>query len=200
MSLPLESSTEEREIAVRSSVKVFKTDEEYVVLAGAKEFKEAQNLDAKGEKGDVELLRFSRTFVCRSTGERVEAALTFGRADGTGVANKAISTKAADPTPFQTDPPSEVIMHEAAGFDLVLTAQQAPESCGSMYWDPLLQTPSPVNTSLGASLGGTEVPLAINWLAIGLGIGGGVVVLLAGLAYYKVVRGRAKNQPVARKV
>ena len=75
-SFPLESVALVREIAVRGSLKVCKTAEEFIVFAGVKELREAQNVvhDASCESGDREILRFSRTFICKATGEAVEAA------------------------------------------------------------------------------------------------------------------------------
>lgn len=139
-SLPFEAMTEEREIGVRSAVAVYQTSDETIVLLETAALLRSQglvDLDDTSISGYTEIIRFSRTFVCKATGARVEASLVFDRADGSSTST--ISSSANNPTLYQTDPPSTVVMHQAAGFRLSLTAEQAPMSCGTMYWDPLMQ-------------------------------------------------------------
>ena len=156
--LPFEAMTEEREIGIRSAVAVYQTADETIVLVETSALLKSQgliDLDDTSIDGYTEMIRFSRTFVCKATGARVEASLTFDRADGSSTTS--ISTSASAPTLFQTDPPSTVVMHQAAGFRLSLTAEQAPTSCETMYWDPLLQTvqgPSSTGSSSNTTGGG----------------------------------------------
>ena len=83
-SLPFEALTEEKESAVRSSVAVCQTSDETVVFAGSQALREAQNVEfdaSCGEPAYREILRFSRTFICKATEERVEATLRFRKVD-----------------------------------------------------------------------------------------------------------------------
>ena len=137
-SFPLESMALEREKAVRGSVSLCKTEKEIIAFAGIKQLREAQNVeyDPTCETGNREILRFSRTFVCKATGQSVEASFEFNTK--TGVASK-VSSDCTKPTPYMTGTPGTGMkLHEAPSFTMTLTAAQAPESCGAMYWDPLL--------------------------------------------------------------
>ena len=133
-SFPFESIALERELAVRGSVAVCKTSQEIIALAGAKELRESQNVeyDPTCETGKREVLRFSRTFVCKATGESVEASFEFETIDGTV---SDISSDCNNPTTYQSNPPGEMVLHQAASFKMLLDASQAPESCGAMCVD-----------------------------------------------------------------
>jgi len=136
-SIPLESMALERELAVRGSVKVCKTDTEIIVLAGVKELREAQNLvyNPECEIGDREIIRFSRNFICKATGQAVTADMVFHTQDGETM---DISDDCSNPTPYLAGPNKKMKLHEAASFTMSLDAVRAPTSCGAMYWDPLL--------------------------------------------------------------
>lgn len=132
-SFPLESMALQRELAVRGSVAVCKTSQEIVALAGIKALRESQNVDydASCETGYREILRFSRTFICKATGKSVEASFEFETKKG---AATTISSDCNEPTPYNTnaDPASGMVLHQAASFKMILDASQAPESCGAM--------------------------------------------------------------------
>ena len=138
-SFPLESMILEREKAVRGSVAVCKTSEEIIALAGVKELRESQNVDydASCETGYREMLRFSRTFVCKATGKSVEASFKFETMQGQAT---TVSSDCSKPTAYNTNanPASGMIQHQSASFRMVLDASQAPESCGAMYANLLL--------------------------------------------------------------
>jgi len=138
-SIPLESMALERELAVRGSVKVCKTADEIIVLAGVKELRESQNLahDPECEGGDREIIRFSRSFICKATGEAVTADLVF-HTHGDETENN-VSDDCLNPTPYLAPGSNKKMkLHEAASFTMSLDAKRAPSSCEAMYWDPLL--------------------------------------------------------------
>jgi hypothetical protein len=133
--LPLSAQGEDLANAWRNSVSFCKTDKEIIVFAGSKETREAQNIpyDATCEpRRNRELLRFSQSFVCKKTGKPVIANFEVeGLKDG-------ISGNCSNPTPWRTTPPVTGKDGGEPTFIMRLTAEQAPESCGGMYWDPLL--------------------------------------------------------------
>ena len=137
-SFPLESMALDREKAVRGSVSVCKTAEEIIAFAGVKELRESQNVehDVTCESGNREILRFSRTFVCKATGEIVEASFEFETAAGPV---REISSDCSIPTAYKASQGAEgMVLHQSASFKMILDSSQAPESCGAMYWDPLI--------------------------------------------------------------
>jgi hypothetical protein len=148
--------------------------------------------DSSCEGTNREIVRFSRTFICKSTGERLTPSLQFERAGGSSMGEAEISIDCDNPTPYQTDPPSTVVMHQAAGFRLELTPAQAPESCGSIYWDPLLAphdfgATNSTSSSTPGGGGGSDT------LTIGLGVGIPVGVLLLAAVYSRFGPSRGKR-------
>ena len=142
--LSLESLAKETQAALRYSVKTFQTATEVIVLAGLKQIREGQFIALLPceEDLDVEIIRFSKLFVCKGTRASVAAAIKFGRADVSETSD--ISSSPAQPTTFQTAPPTSITYHPDGTttrepyFTLELSAGDAPESCGTLYWDPLL--------------------------------------------------------------
>ena len=168
---PFESMAVEREKAVRGSVSVCATTDEIIVYAGIRELREAQNVeyDEGCETGMREMLRFSCTFVCKTTGSAVQADFQFFAINGPV---SQISTDCTNPTPYQTNPPSPMALHQSATFQMTLSPAQAPQSCGAMYWDPLL---APLDFGEGdAPTPGSGFPM---WV-VGVIVGGAVVALV----------------------
>mmetsp|Transcript_33889 Transcript_33889/g.102389 ORF Transcript_33889/g.102389 Transcript_33889/m.102389 type:complete len:167 (-) Transcript_33889:208-708(-) len=78
------------------------------------------------------------TFVCRAIGERITAATEMSLSNGTWVQASAVSRNRLSPTRWNTSQGEEPRTTSYLSFYMFLTAQQAPESCTSMYFDPLL--------------------------------------------------------------
>ena len=196
--LGLESLAKETEAALRFSVKVYATEDEIIVLAGLTQIRAAQFVTPPPceKEMDVEIIRFSKFLVCKNTGEAVEATIAFRRADDWYTTE--ISHDSSAPTAFQTDPETEISYDDDGvttvypSFTITLSAADAPESCGVMYWDPLL-------TSI--TFGEIRSPEASNvivettdWALIG-GIIGGVALLLLILAIAFQRRRRRSRKP-----
>jgi len=197
--LQLESLAKETEAALRYSVRAYATDTEIVVTAGLKEMREAQFLEPLSceEGAQAELIRFSKSFVCKATKASVEAQITFHRADGSMV---AVPTT---PVAFQTSPPtaieyeSDETTRRYPFFNLKLEPSQAPESCETLYWDPLLA--SITFDSWQAAPSGVAEPesQSLLWWILG-----GVAALLVAVAVAAVCYCRrlvARAAPAAAK-
>ena len=132
---------------VMKTVSWLGTDKEVVITAARAAIKKAarypvpldQECDAEGVT--EELVRFSRSFICASTGQRVVASV-FGPKDS------ALKFHPEKPVKFEDMFPNLMSKTDAPGFDfggldfrLGLNESQAPASCGTMYWDPYLQSP-----------------------------------------------------------
>ena len=129
-----------------------------VFEVGKKEIRENQFLPIREgcDTGTQAVFKFSTQFICKSTGKRVDitsiemsrtGAPNVGGADEGGKLMSAISTDKKTPTTFQIDPtnPNDCYHKESCGgmsFDpdiiLRIDKDNAPESCGSFYWDPLM--------------------------------------------------------------
>jgi hypothetical protein len=94
------------------------------------------------------VVKFSTQFICKATGQRVNISrMTMSRTHPGGKYEHDLSTDPAHPTTFQVDPlhPTDCYRkmdcaghQHAPDFRLYMDADQAPESCGSFYWDPLV--------------------------------------------------------------
>ena len=140
---------------------------------------------------DVEIIRFSKSFMCKATGALVEADTTFHRADASAV---GVTTT---PVSFQTDPPT-AITYNADGttvhypfFTLTLTASQAPESCETLYWDPILAS---ITFDDGVAASVLEVaepePVTVRLWILGPILGGVAALLFMGVAAVMCYRKR----------
>ena len=123
-----------------------------MVVVKRRALKEASFLSTCDSDGYKELLRFASTFVCKATGASVAASVKFYDDVYREYALDELSTDAANPTPYFT---GVGVNYLGAGgrcveggisyrphgsvFSITATASDAPESCGSFYWDPLLQ-------------------------------------------------------------
>ena len=111
-------------------------------------------------------IKFSTQFICKATGERVNATLIqMSQTHANGKIVSPISTDPNNPTTFQVDPANPTDCYwkmDCAGhqhepdFEIHLDAQAAPESCGSFYWDPLLQSVSGDGQSASAVSSSSE--------------------------------------------
>lgn len=152
LQVPLDAKSCETEQGLRNAVATYYTGEELVVLVGKKALKEASYLNSTcGAGGYRELVRFAANFVCKSTGANVAATVTFMNDQGTQLQLSELSTDPSNPTPFYTGTGVNYFGSEGvcdggsdwrpAGsrFTMTASAADAPESCGTLYWDPLLQ-------------------------------------------------------------
>ena len=78
-----------------------------------------------------------------------------------------LSTDPAHPTTFQEDPlnPTDCYRRMDCGghqhapdFRLYMDAEQAPESCGSFYWDPLIHAVAGDGFGASAIASGSDLP------------------------------------------
>ena len=152
LTVPIDATTCETEAGLRNAVHVWYTGEEVVVVVKRRALKEASFLSTCDSDGYKELLRFASTFVCKATGASVAASVKFYDDVYREYALDELSTDAANPTPYFT---GVGVNYLGAGgrcveggisyrphgsvFSITATASDAPESCGSFYWDPLLQ-------------------------------------------------------------
>jgi len=100
------------------------------------------------DDGKTSTIKFSTEFICKATGQRVPIKrMTMSRTHPGGKYEHDLSTDPSNPTTFQVDPanPTDCYRNmDCAGhqhspdFRLYMDANDAPESCGSFYWDPLL--------------------------------------------------------------
>ena len=99
------------------------------------------------DSGYLELFRFEGSLVCKSTGARVNASVIMRNAADAEIPVSNLSTNASFPTPFQTTPKTVkgtmidgvMVPHYGMEFVLRATADAAPETCESLYWDPLIR-------------------------------------------------------------
>lgn len=144
--LSAHASIEQLFLSVFKTVKWYGTDDEVVVLASRSAYKASARhsvpAQAGCDDGDVEILRFSRSFICKATGETVTASIDGPEGATLGTASSPQTF--ASVYPQLMDLPNDGANGDAQysiGFSLSLSAADAPESCESMYWDPYLQTP-----------------------------------------------------------
>jgi len=86
-------------------------------------------------------------------------------------------------------------------FQITASATDAPESCGSFYWDPLLQAVPGDGASwelvAGGGSGASMSPGVIGGIAAGAGVGG-LAIVLALIWFCK--RRKANHPGTAKKV
>lgn len=125
------------------------------------------------DNGSLSSLKFSTQFVCKSTQQKVNiTTIHYKGADGIIT---SISTDPNNPTHYQD--PNNYISNPNNSPDLFieLSAADAPESCGWMYWDPLL-------ASMPGDGQGVQA-IGTSYLILILSISAGVLVL-ALVGYY----------------
>jgi len=124
------------------TAKWWATGEEVVVVASRNAFKAAARYPLPADnctQADYEMVRFSRSFICKETGQRVTASIEGPEA--------SILGNVTHPTTYADVFPNKMTLNESdagfqsgsIGFKLALTAAQSPENCTTMYWDPYLQ-------------------------------------------------------------
>mmetsp|Transcript_76725 Transcript_76725/g.193018 ORF Transcript_76725/g.193018 Transcript_76725/m.193018 type:complete len:641 (+) Transcript_76725:41-1963(+) len=151
-SFPLFAFTFERQVRLRESSAVWVSGAADSAYGEALHFcvsqpalQHAQNLpcaDTQPEAAFVEMGAFALTFVCQATGERVAAQMEMQMANGSWISSSALSRSQLEPTRWRDASAAGVDGPEFPVFRLALTAEQAPESCGVMFFDPLLVPPS----------------------------------------------------------
>ena len=128
--LGLESLAKETEANLRYSVKAYATDSEIIVTAGLKELREGQFLEPLAcEQGvDVEIIRFSKSFVCKATGALVEAA---NAAEDPSVARTGSSaTRTVHMTCMKTKQPTCATLRSMLVPRWPLSSSTTNRSCG----------------------------------------------------------------------
>jgi len=128
------------------------------------------------------VIKFSTQFICKATGQRIDVSnIQMSRTQPSGKVMAPLSTDPESPTTFQVDPASPTDCYRrmscggfqhAPDFVLTLDPEDAPESCGSFYWDPLLQAVSGDGRSASAMFP-ASIASTMGWLSLKL------VVLIA---------------------
>ena len=169
--------------------------------------------DEECDNRDEELLRFSRSFICKANGERVAAAVSppGGRM---GTEEEPATFAEVFPELMDVSESDTDFQQRSIGFQISLDASQAPASCEAMYWDPYLQTPlgavqtaenleivadsSPPPALGGGSGGGDETENTGLIAGIAGGVGGAAVVaVVAALAWCKLWRPKPSGSKAA---
>ena len=199
----LSASLEQLFVSVLKTVRWYATAEEVVILASRAAYLQAASHPLPADPGCTveyeEIVRFSRSFICKTTGARVLASV--GDSGG-GLGTPSNPVRYADLFP-EIEGISEAdanFQQRSVDFSLSLTAEQAPTSCEAMYWDPYLQTPlGGINKTVAlqdltqadgdVAGGGDAAPGSVSAddpaagggssaLMIGLGVGGGCAALV----------------------
>lgn len=152
LTVPLDANSCETEAGLRNAIHVWYTGEEVVVVVKRRALKEASYLSTCDSDGYKELLRFASNFVCKATGETVAASVKFLDDRYREYSLGELSTDAANPTPYFTGVGVNYLGEggrcvegglsyrpHGSVFRISATAADAPESCGTFYWDPLLE-------------------------------------------------------------
>ena len=121
------------------------------------------------DNGTTTTVKFSTQFICKATGNRVNITdIKFARSDGN---HHALSTDPSNPTYFQLDRnnPSTcwnnitcLGRNWAPDFFLSIADDAAPVSCGSFYWDPLLEAVPGDGSSATAFSTSTDVQIEVS--------------------------------------
>ena len=172
-SFPFMAWTKESQQDLKDSASVYQTADEIVVSVSTKALRRAHNLayDASCEMERTELLRFAKTFVCKTTGASVDASAVEANVwRSSAMATLfSISSDAAAPTYFRPQPRAIIntnptIDEHSMAVKLVVSAADAPASCEAMYWDPLvLPVPGDGNSAeASADDGRTTIILIVS--------------------------------------
>lgn len=124
------------------------------------------------------VIKFSTQFICKATGRRIDvSSIQMSRTHPGGKLLEPLSRDPERPTTFQVDPASPTDCYRrmdcggfqhAPDFVLTLDAADAPESCGSFYWDPLLQAVSGDGRSASAMFPASSAASIMGWLSMQL--------------------------------
>jgi len=169
-SFPLFAFTFERQVRLRESSAVWVSGAADSAYGEALHFcvsqpalQHAQNLpcaDTQPEAAFVEMGAFALTFVCQATGERVAAQMEMQMANGSWISSSALSRSQLEPTRWmEAKPTQEPKLPEYPRFRFTLTAVQAPESCGVMFFDPLLIPPNGDGLLYSTDTAKVDVPI-----------------------------------------
>ena len=174
-------------MSVVKTAKWYATELEVVILVSRAELKKAARYpvptaDGCDDNVDEEIVRFSRSFICKATGERVTATVN-GPSGLLGTATEPTKYEDAYASKMSATESDADFGQPSIDFSLSLSEGQAPTSCEAMYWDPYLQTPLgdvPQSVSPAGGAAASSSPSGGLDLAaiIGIAVGGGVFVLL----------------------
>jgi hypothetical protein len=155
--------TYEGEQRLRDASALYDAGDEIVVQVKTEALRQSQNLasDTACDTGYTDFFRFSKNFICKSTGVSV-AASSISWANVLDQWSTTISTDPSNPSLFQTEPYSPNDGWASGGGHskslcmlVTLDAAAAPESCGTMYWDPLVQVVPGDGNSFGLKVEGS---------------------------------------------
>ena len=131
------------------------------------------------DSGYLELFRFENSFICKNTGDRINASVVMRNAGDKEIPYSNFSTDPSSPTPYQTNPKTargtmiDGVMVPYYVMELILraTADEAPESCGTLYWDPLVHAnPGDGRSSNVQGLGLIIAGAVVAFLGLVIGI------------------------------
>jgi hypothetical protein len=177
---------------------------ELIMTFDNKVIRETQGLpyrESCGDERNFTAMRFAAQFICKNTGERVNiTSLQFSRPfpvandcpdmSGTspGVCNKwtEISWDPNNPTRWNPNENPFPVHKYMSDWYLIIDPANAPESCGSFYWDPLFATPDGDSENVRKGQPNTH----FGWEMIaGIVVG---VVVIGGLAGWLFLTKRRK--------
>lgn len=136
---------------VISSMMWYATDIELVFLVSTAALQEWTNLIPRNTslcQKNTELLRWSRTFICKSTGERVSAQVR---------AQSNLIGTPANPARFADTGLVAQMSGDGPSFTIEIPPGSATANCGTLYWDPLVSSPLEKLSADPASKGGPIV-------------------------------------------
>jgi hypothetical protein len=172
-----------------------------VVQTSRSAMRRAQHLPVRPgcDDGMLTVIKMSSLFICKATGLPVNiSSITMSRTSAEGGPLEHppavnISTDPANPTTFLVGPANSTRAQTAnptdPGFRVTMDPADAPVSCGSFYWDPLILS-VPGDGKAASGVAAKEVAAKSNDDG-GLSIAGAVaVVVLAALGMFRHVRRR----------
>lgn len=197
---------DEAHVKISNSMKAYvdPVKMELVISFDQKTVRETQGLPScESEQKEYKAMRFAAQFICKSTGQRVNISkLKFSSPNPVGpsctlnvIDNKDVTPQVCNKwTEISWDPENPTLwnpnntpypVHQyMSDWNLMIDPQDAPESCGSFYWDPLFRTPDGSGGTRQVMYpdgsGGTRqdmYPLSILWIIV-ISVG---IVLLFGL-------------------
>ena len=127
---------------------VDRSSNELVVNLDKTALREAKGLPVRTggcDAGDFTAMRFSTQFICKNTGQRVNAT-SFKWSDSE-MMRHTLSENASDPSVWNAPYPNGTKrvpnknnngQMEMSGWFILVDREVAPASCGTFYWDPLI--------------------------------------------------------------
>ena len=175
-----------------------------VVQTSRSAMRRAQHLPVRPgcDDGMLTVVKMSSLFICKATGLPVNiSSITMSRAfaDGKRLEHPPavnISTDPANPTTFLVGPANSTRAQTAnptdPGFRVTMDPADAPVSCGSFYWDPLiLSVPGDGKAASGVAAKGVAAKSDDDGGLRSAALAGAVaVVVIAALGMYRHVRRR----------